>query len=50
MGILLETLSNTIPIEEHRVRFQQAARSLALEFASDKKLSQKEKDHEGAKR
>lgn len=41
MEILLETLSNAIPIEEHRVRFQQAARSLALEFASDKKLSQK---------
>jgi hypothetical protein len=48
--ILLETLSNPISIEEHRVRFQQAARSLALEFASDKKLSQKEKDHEKAKK
>ena len=50
MGILLETLSNAIPIKEHRVRFQQAARSLALEFAGDNKLSQKEKNHEGTKR
>jgi hypothetical protein len=50
MGVLLETLSNAIPIKEHRVRFQQAARSLALEFASDQKLSQKEKDHEKAKK
>lgn len=50
MGILLETLSNSIPIKEHRVRFQQAAQTLALEFASDKKLSQKEKDYEGTKR
>ena len=50
MGILLETLSNSIPIKEHRVRFQQAAQSLVLEFASEKKLSQKEKDHEGTKR
>ena len=50
MGILLETLSNSIPIKEYRVRFQQAAQSLALEFASEKKLSQKEKDHEGTKR
>jgi hypothetical protein len=41
--ILLERLSSAIPREERRVRFQQAARILAFEFASDKKLPRKEK-------
>ena len=37
--ILLEKLTNTIPVGENRLRFQQAARILAFELAGDDRLS-----------
>jgi predicted HTH domain antitoxin len=45
--ILLERLSSAIPREERRVSFQQAARILAFEFASDKSCLAKENIKEG---
>jgi hypothetical protein len=42
--ILLEKLSNAIPAEENRLRFQQAARILAFEFSGDEKLSPTEEN------
>jgi hypothetical protein len=44
IAILLEKLSDTIPVEENRLRFQQAARILAFEFAGDKKLLHTEEE------
>ena len=44
IAILLEKLSNAIPVEENRLRFQQAARILAFEFSGDEKLSPTEKE------
>jgi len=41
LEILLEKLSNAIPVEEQRLRFQQTARILAVEFSNDEKLSDK---------
>lgn len=49
MEILLEKLSNAIPAEEQRLRFQQTARILAVEFSSDAKLSEQEEDQEETK-
>jgi hypothetical protein len=42
IAILLEKLTNTIPVGENRLRFQQAARILAFEFSGDEKLSSTE--------
>ena len=39
IAILFEKLSSAIPMEESRLRFQQAARILALEFFGDEKLT-----------
>lgn len=50
MEILLEKLSNAIPAEEQRLRFQQTARILAVEFSSDAKLSDQEEDQEETKK
>jgi hypothetical protein len=47
--ILLERLSGTIPLEENRLRFQQAARILAFEFSGDEKQLQQEEDQEEEK-
>jgi hypothetical protein len=44
IAILLEKLSDTIPVEENRLRFQQAARILAFEFAGDEKLLHPEEE------
>ena len=44
MEILLEKLSNAIPEEEHRLRFQETARILAVEFSSDATLPEKEEE------
>jgi hypothetical protein len=44
--ILLERLTSSIPKEENRLRFQQAARILAFEFAGEEKLPQQRKDKE----
>ena len=49
MEILLEKLSNAIPAEEQRLRFQQTARILAVEYSSDATLSDKEEDQEETK-
>jgi len=49
MEILLEKLSNAIPVKEQRLRFQQTARILAVEFSSDATLSDKEEDQEETK-
>ena len=42
IAILLEKLSDVIPVEENKLRFQQAARILAFEFTGDEKLSKTE--------
>ena len=42
--ILLEKLSTAIPVEENRLRFQQAARILAFEFSGDEELSPTEEE------
>jgi hypothetical protein len=42
--ILLERLSNAIPAQEDRLRFQQTARILAFELSGDEKLSPTEED------
>jgi hypothetical protein len=42
--ILLERLSNAIPAEENRLRFQQAVRILAFELSGDETLSPTEED------
>jgi hypothetical protein len=47
MEILLERLSNAIPAEESRVRFQQAARILAFASSGDEGLPQQNADQEG---
>ena len=39
IAILFEKLSSAIPMEESRLRFQQAARILALEFFGDEKFA-----------
>lgn len=39
IAILFEKLSSAIPVEESRLRFQQAARILAFEFSGDEKLA-----------
>lgn len=44
IAILLEKLSDTIPAEENKLRFQQAARILAFEFSGDEKLSPTEEE------
>lgn len=47
--ILLKRLTSSIPKEENRLRFQQAARILAFEFAGEEKLSQQGEDQEEEK-
>jgi hypothetical protein len=42
--ILLERLSNAIPAQENRLRFQQAVRILAFELSGDETLSPTEED------
>ena len=44
IAILMEKLSDAIPVEENRLRFQQAARILAFEFAGDEKLLKTEEE------